>query len=792
MSDGAASPPAPSPPPLPEIGRHQPPSPDPHLDHTSLRTQELKQQFLAACASGDTRSVSQLLAAAAGVGDDPAVQSLVCATDPSRESGLHKAALHAHVEVVGLLLANGADARARDADGYTPLHNACASGDEAVVRMLVTALEARREPVTAASQSSTTTTTSNTTSAVAHTGPESALNPCSRTNATPLMCASARGHILAVSLLLHKLKAVEIRARDDGGDDAFACAAMAEHVDVCRLIFAAISQSSRVEGENDAEVSADIDVITERVNLDTSGRMFMREFWDGSEIVLSGQLDQVPLPNEPNSSANGAWFWMTDWAVDYAYVDGTPFGSSADENDDYGGWRKVADTEIRRRWIRVRKRFKPESIEARKSITERPAQAHSPALTALSTVPILPAAPMRNQSTSSSLSSMSSPLANGLSPRVALLPQTTQAIAHAQRLPSLGARSGSSDGRNSSLEARGGVELTPRLNDLRKLSVFSMSSSSSSSSSTSGPLDNPDTSDAFLATSPPVIDLTGNAEITSRTAGGSNAIVPQISVTQMEQDAIGAPSVAITTPAVTSSFSERIRREIGNSSAASAGSSLPLERSPVGSWQSNESAVTTTERVCGSCFVQLTSDDGDEAQRRRRPRDVSNRHSALVGTGHSAAAASSEGASSLPATWQSMWTATRRASVAEVFSSIGSQLVSAVGGALVGSDEHSDEDGGDGSADEDVNLRSGGTRSASDSAMLECPVCGKSLLKMLPEAAESHVGDCLKGGAERVLGRRYVVQTLYDDGGECIICFEDMVAGDRVARLNCLCVYHEE
>ena len=27
--------------------------------------------------------------------------------------------------------------------------------------------------------------------------------------------------------------------------------------------------------------------------------------------------------------------------------------------------------------------------------------------------------------------------------------------------------------------------------------------------------------------------------------------------------------------------------------------------------------------------------------------------------------------------------------------------------------------------------------------------------------------------------------------GECEICFDEMEAGDRVARLNCLCIYHE-
>lgn len=41
------------------------------------------------------------------------------------QTALHKAALNGHMSIIQYLLANKADVHARDADGWTPLHNAC-------------------------------------------------------------------------------------------------------------------------------------------------------------------------------------------------------------------------------------------------------------------------------------------------------------------------------------------------------------------------------------------------------------------------------------------------------------------------------------------------------------------------------------------------------------------------------------------------------------------------------------------------------------------------------------------
>ena len=33
---------------------------------------------------------------------------------------------------------------------------------------------------------------------------------------------------------------------------------------------------------------------------------------------------------------------------------------------------------------------------------------------------------------------------------------------------------------------------------------------------------------------------------------------------------------------------------------------------------------------------------------------------------------------------------------------------------------------------------------------------------------------------------------LTEDKGECVICLEDMLNGEKIARLPCLCIYHKK
>eukprot|EP00731_Ephydatia_muelleri_P026023 Em0018g123a len=65
---------------------------------------------------------------------------------------------------------------------------------------------------------------------------------------------------------------------------------------------------------------------------------------------------------------------------------------------------------------------------------------------------------------------------------------------------------------------------------------------------------------------------------------------------------------------------------------------------------------------------------------------------------------------------------------------------------------------------------------------LKCPLCSK---EMTSSELEQHIMVCL--ARPRAL---YNVDTLNFDAGECTICLDDMAAGDKIARLPCLCIYH--
>ncbi|TPX30946.1 hypothetical protein SmJEL517_g05626 [Synchytrium microbalum] len=99
-----------------------------------------------------------------------------------------------------------------------------------------------------------------------------------------------------------------------------------------------------------------------------------------------------------------------------------------------------------------------------------------------------------------------------------------------------------------------------------------------------------------------------------------------------------------------------------------------------------------------------------------------------------------------------------------------------------------------------VSPRPGSIASEAESILNECPVCQTRFDGTLDEAeVEAHVGDCLRkistGGKGLIVnGNRYTVQVLTQDmpGRECAICFEEFVKSQRIARLNCLCVFHQD
>lgn len=61
--------------------------------------------------------------------------------DREGETALHKAALHGHLSIISYLLLNKADVHARDADGWTALHNACSKVRNLIAILVVLLLK---------------------------------------------------------------------------------------------------------------------------------------------------------------------------------------------------------------------------------------------------------------------------------------------------------------------------------------------------------------------------------------------------------------------------------------------------------------------------------------------------------------------------------------------------------------------------------------------------------------------------------------------------------------------------
>jgi len=82
------------------------------------------------------------------------------------------------------------------------------------------------------------------------------------------------------------------------------------------------------------------------------------------------------------------------------------------------------------------------------------------------------------------------------------------------------------------------------------------------------------------------------------------------------------------------------------------------------------------------------------------------------------------------------------------------------------------------------------------SDLAECPVCNQNLVELGPAAEqEAHVRNCLdRGKGQSPPTARYLVYRLPGEstliGIECVICLEEFVEGSMVARLSCLCSFH--
>ncbi|CAF0853336.1 unnamed protein product [Adineta ricciae] len=66
---------------------------------------------------------------------------------------------------------------------------------------------------------------------------------------------------------------------------------------------------------------------------------------------------------------------------------------------------------------------------------------------------------------------------------------------------------------------------------------------------------------------------------------------------------------------------------------------------------------------------------------------------------------------------------------------------------------------------------------------VSCPVCHKTIPS---DSFDKHILKCLS--KPRI---DYNEDTLTEDKGECVICLDDLLIGQKIARLPCLCIYHK-
>ena len=83
-----------------------------------------------------------------------------------------------------------------------------------------------------------------------------------------------------------------------------------------------------------------------------------------------------------------------------------------------------------------------------------------------------------------------------------------------------------------------------------------------------------------------------------------------------------------------------------------------------------------------------------------------------------------------------------------------------------------------------------------------CPVCNKTIPH---DSFDKHILQCLSkpridynGLLNRddlqisfLLVVFFLEDTLTEDKGECVICLDDLLVGQKIARLPCLCIYHK-
>ncbi|GLB33681.1 putative protein present in Fab1, YOTB, Vac1, and EEA1 [Lyophyllum shimeji] len=259
--------------------------------------------------------------------------------DREGETALHKAALHGHISIIKYLLPDRADVHARDADGWTALHNACSKGYLDIVKWLC-------------EDGGATSLSHGVRGVDIH----------SKDGWTPLMNAASKGHLPVVLYLLSKQHANPL-ARNNWGETAYDAAAAVFEVWICEILQQA--EAERWRGTtipyNPLAVHTTVPLILyENQKLDTrlktlaisggrpkfsaSGlgkhgrpspfelKLPTRDLESGSHSVGAWRSDvQLPLRVTPwalpkpephdrtHDGAERSHFWLSDWTLDVTH-----------------------------------------------------------------------------------------------------------------------------------------------------------------------------------------------------------------------------------------------------------------------------------------------------------------------------------------------------------------------------------------------------------------------------------------------------------------------------------------
>ncbi|KAI8816813.1 uncharacterized protein EV422DRAFT_500720 [Fimicolochytrium jonesii] len=677
--------------------------------------------------------------------------------DREGETPLFKAAYSGHIDVIQTLLRNGAKTSHTDTDGWSALHNCASGGHLLAARALIEA--------------------------------DADVNAKSKTGHTPLMSAGAKGHLDLVELLLNN--GADPLVKNSFGDSAYDLAAQAEEAYICDVLenaeqnaLARLSDGRTREGKG-PEGAIDHSTVVETIYENERGAFLTRKFSAANLVTNDARtqwttpagkscaLDDVNLPEvrDPRTGQSvRGWFWLTDWRVETKHfqADGEGWQYAKTFDTPTSQWVAAPVGMLnswvrRRRWTRVRKRRADVTLE-------------------------------ESAGGSSSAASASGDY-----------------VAKARKLvDDLPAIDGEGDLGHvrAELEAYhlviqqllGGIKADSNKDRQREASAL-----------VTGYIERAEELDALLdATGSPEEGSEGNQHTNSgQTSSDIDALLRAASEGRQQNGTSSRTETALvngtmnaTASASGSGSMDGISTSVPADAVNGVQTAVPLSMTPISAWQPDEDAPECGEckkrfnlwlrrhhcRWCGKVFCASCSSERFMLYPHSPPSRVCTscyRHLSQRNASHND-----------PPSRPSVTSPTRRSPSTPTITAPPTST------AILTQQER------------DAISPSSPTRSidsGTSSTMAECPVCQRPLESLPEEESERHVKECLDrvatpagsvpssapapssfGGRSSVSGNRYLVQTLKEDieGRECAICFEEFLGGQRIARLNCLCLYH--